>query len=302
MNDLKIKHIFDLLNAKQITFKYQGKQDLLVQQPVSVDNLEDGCVAFVRLGKLLTYKDFLTPECLLIVSSEEKLKHFKEANLLITPIPEIAFYAIAKLFQPQTSLSIRSMVQISPKARIAEDVDIKSFVYIGDNVTIGRGCVINEGCVIDNAIISERTVLQPGVKVGSDALGGLKDSDGKWHDRPHFGLVEIGSNVRIEDNVVINRGYLRNTILSDNVRVGTMTWIGNGAYISEGVILGQSVTVAGSVTIGENTSIWGNAALRDGIVIGKDSVIGMGAVVIADVPDGELWVGNPAEFKKSTKR
>ena len=33
-----------------------------------------------------------------------------------------------------------------------------------------------------------------------------------------------------------------------------------------------------------------------GIEIGRHAVIGAGSVVTKDVPDGEIWAGNPAAF------
>jgi len=41
-------------------------------------------------------------------------------------------------------------------------------------------------------------------------------------------------------------------------------------------------------------SIGANATILPGVTIGKKSMIGAGAVVTKDVPDGETWVGNPA--------
>ena len=116
-------------------------------------------------------------------------------------------------------MDIHTMTFISPNAVISDSVAIKPFASIGSNVTICKGTTISESCVINDAEIGEGTYLQPGVKVGSNALGALKDASGKWHDRPHFGRVVIGSNVRIEDNTVINRGYLKNTVISNNVRI-----------------------------------------------------------------------------------
>jgi acetyltransferase-like isoleucine patch superfamily enzyme len=34
--------------------------------------------------------------------------------------------------------------------------------------------------------------------------------------------------------------------------------------------------------------------IRENVRIGAGAVIGMGAVVLADVPDGQTWVGSPA--------
>ena len=38
-----------------------------------------------------------------------------------------------------------------------------------------------------------------------------------------------------------------------------------------------------------------------GVSIGNNVVIGAGSVVTKDIPDGEVWAGNPARFIQSTK-
>jgi len=35
-----------------------------------------------------------------------------------------------------------------------------------------------------------------------------------------------------------------------------------------------------------------------GVTIGRNAMIGAGSVVTKDIPDNELWLGNPARFKR----
>jgi len=41
--------------------------------------------------------------------------------------------------------------------------------------------------------------------------------------------------------------------------------------------------------------------VREGVTVGAWSLIGMGSVVLRDVPPGEVWIGGPARFLRSTK-
>jgi len=76
--------------------------------------------------------------------------------------------------------------------------------------------------------------------------------------------------------------------------------IGAGARIGERVTIYQHVTVgrarreASFPAIGDDVVIFPNAVVVGGISVGARAVIGAGAVVIGDVPEGAVVAGNPA--------
>ncbi|MDN4612896.1 NeuD/PglB/VioB family sugar acetyltransferase [Leifsonia sp. F6_8S_P_1B] len=55
------------------------------------------------------------------------------------------------------------------------------------------------------------------------------------------------------------------------------------------------VAVGGVARIGEAAYLGMNSSVRQRVSIGADATIGMGAVVLADVPDGQIWAGVPAK-------
>lgn len=63
-------------------------------------------------------------------------------------------------------------------------------------------------------------------------------------------------------------------------------------HIAPGVVL------AGNVTVGENSFIGANSVLKQDVKIGSGVTVGAGSVVIKDIPDNEIWVGNPAKKLK----
>ena len=299
MNDISIETALLALEEKQISFVYKGRSELLIQKPVSIEHFgESGCISFLRAGSMRSYLSALNETNLLVMKLDQLEYYLDGVNILFTDFPEISFYTIVNLLNTDSNEGIHTSAIISSTAIIGDKVTIGALAYIGPNVILADGVKIGEGCIVNNASIGKNTVLQCSVKIGSPALGGLRDISGKWHDRPHFSRVCVGSNVRIEDSVVINQGYLKDTIISDEVRIGPLSWLGNGVYLAKGVLIGQSVTIAGSVFIGNNSSIWGNASIREGVKIGNGSMVGMGSVVLRDIPDCELWVGSPACFKR----
>lgn len=91
--------------------------------------------------------------------------------------------------------------------------------------------------------------------------------------------------------------------------------IGNHVFISEGVVFHThdggvwifreeipDIRVHGSIVIEDNCIIGNNAMLLPNIRIGKNSIVGVGSVVISDVPPNSIVMGVPARAISSTHK
>lgn len=56
------------------------------------------------------------------------------------------------------------------------------------------------------------------------------------------------------------------------------------------------VKTRGVAVIGNHVWLGANVIVRQGVSIGDHSIVGAGAVVIRDIPSGEIWGGVPAKF------
>lgn len=102
------------------------------------------------------------------------------------------------------------------------------------------------------------------------------------------------------------------TFIGPNAKIGRFFHLNHHSYVSHDCIIGDFVTFApnvmcnGYVHIEDHAYIGAGAVIKDGtnkpITIGKDAVIGMGAVVTKSVPAGATVVGNPALIKPSLNR
>lgn len=117
------------------------------------------------------------------------------------------------------------------------------------------------------------------------------------------------ANVVEMDDVVIGEGAIISPFvcLTSNIRIGRMFQANIGSIIEHDCCIGDYVTFApgvrcnGAVTIGDYAYIGAGATIKQGSAdrprqIGKGAVIGMGAVVIDDVPAEATVVGNPARI------
>jgi acetyltransferase EpsM len=85
------------------------------------------------------------------------------------------------------------------------------------------------------------------------------------------------------------------TTISDQCVLLPNSFVGHDSYLEENVSLATNAVVGANVRIGKGCHVGSNATIREKINIGAFSLIGMGAVVINDVPENSIVVGNPAK-------
>jgi sugar O-acyltransferase (sialic acid O-acetyltransferase NeuD family) len=100
--------------------------------------------------------------------------------------------------------------------------------------------------------------------------------------------VVVHANSVIQADVNIDE----NTIISFNVSVAHTSKIGKSCYLSFGCSVGAYVDVQDFCFIGQSASIISGKVSS----IGKNSLIGAGAVVICDVNKNTTVIGNPAKI------
>jgi sugar O-acyltransferase (sialic acid O-acetyltransferase NeuD family) len=108
----------------------------------------------------------------------------------------------------------------------------------------------------------------------------------------------IASPVRIADGCIINSGV----VIENGAELGRHVLVHAGAVIEHDNILedyvniGPGVRTGGRVRFGEGAIVYTGATVIPNIVIGRETIIGAGAVVIHDVPDGATVAGVPARM------
>jgi len=108
----------------------------------------------------------------------------------------------------------------------------------------------------------------------------------------------------VHPSAVINRGCViyPNCFIGAEATLGESCFLLSGAVINHNCTLGKRVVMAtgahlaGSVKISDGAYIGQDATIRQYITVGKNALVGMGAVVIKPVPENAVIGGNPAKL------
>jgi sugar O-acyltransferase (sialic acid O-acetyltransferase NeuD family) len=112
----------------------------------------------------------------------------------------------------------------------------------------------------------------------------------------------IDPTVRVPASCAVGAG----SVLLPGVRITTDVRIGRHVVVMPNAVLTHDdvvedcatlcagVALGGGVRVGRGAYLGAGALVRERRSIGEYATVGMGAVVVRDVPTGEAWVGNPA--------
>lgn len=175
---------------------------------------------------------------------------------------------------------------------------------VGKKVIFGRSMTIRhphkihigDHCVFDDyTVLDAKGTNNQGITIGHNVLIGratvlsCKDGD-----------LTIGDNTNIAINCFIQSA--RTVTIGSHVLFGAFCYIiGGGDHQTKRTdipIIRQGQVVHG-ITIEDNCWLGGGVLVQDGSAIGKDCIIGSGAVVRGTIPSFSVAAGVPAVVKKS---
>jgi len=153
-------------------------------------------------------------------------------------------------------------------------------IVIGDNV------VIDDGCCLDAKGSTNRGIsVGNGVFVGRNTILSCKNGDIVLDDEANLGFnVEVFSAARVR--------------IGRRVLVAAYTYLVGGDHLYDRVdipVLQQGRTARG-IEVDDNVWLGAHVVVADGAVIGRDAIIGAGAVVMGEVPPFYIAAGVPARL------
>lgn len=136
-------------------------------------------------------------------------------------------------------------------------------------------------------------------KISEFAVAG---SPGEWVGKPTVHPAIIGPGVVLREFSRVHAGCERPTVIGEGTLLMAGSHVGHDAILGRHVHLAPNVVIGGLAEIGDHSHIGLGASVLPKKTVGSNCIVGAGSVVTKDIPDGEVWAGNPATFRKKTER
>lgn len=195
---------------------------------------------------------------------------------------------------------------------------VAATTIIHSNVRLGLACLVGDFVIIgvpprgseagdletfiaSHAIVRSHTIIYAGNTIGRNFQTG--------HHVMIRELNTIGDDVSIGTSTVIEH----HVTIHNSVRIHSNVFIPEYSILEEGVWVGPNVVFTNAaypqsadakanlrgphLLVG--AKIGANSTLLPGVTIGRNALVGAGSVVVRDVPDGKVVVGNPARIIKN---
>lgn len=224
--------------------------------------------------------------------------------------------------------NIPNNVQLGNNVVIEDDVIIGEHVIIGhntvllkgtrigDHVTIGSNCVLGIQPSINQrmrkiAKMYTQLIIETGTRIGHVVSIYSGTQIGK--------NVFIGDHASIRENVVVGEESVvgraaiveLNTTIGKSCTIQTLAYVTGDTMLEDDVFIGPCVSMSNDKYMGaqdyslkgphikKGAKIGNNASLLPGVTVGRNTIIGAGAVVTKDAEDNTVAAGVPAKKIKS---
>jgi acetyltransferase-like isoleucine patch superfamily enzyme len=195
---------------------------------------------------------------------------------LLGPVPGAVGFFLRQKFYPFLfrKSGKKPIIGRNVVIRHPDKIEIGDYVTIDDNSLIDAHGAGPEGIVLkDHVIINRNCLIQ--AKAGSIRIG-KRSSIGSYSIITSVVGIEIGEEVLITGRCMLNPGSYH---LDD----------------PNSAIMDQGASAKGPIKIGDKSYLRVGAMVVEGVTIGSGAVIGPGAIVEIDIPDGGSARATPAE-------
>lgn len=294
MLKITIDDILNYLSDSGISFSFSGDGKTALEGFSSLNNYKPGTFTWIKRQELVP-GNFDVQVATLVFTSYEVQGNFK--NVIRTEASKRAFFSTIEHFFDDNKERplVGEHTYLGPNVKLGENVHIGHNCTIDGDITIGNDTTIgNNVSIVNRVCIGERCDIHSGVIIGHDGFSYTENDKHEKKMNRHYGGIIIGNDVYIAMNSVVERGIIDDTIIKNGTKIDCLCLIGHNSVIGENAALVGGTRIYGSVIIGDNAYLAG-PLVRNQCQIGRNSFIGLGAVVTNSIDDDDLVAGVPAK-------
>jgi len=208
---------------------------------------------------------------------------------------------VAKLLKQMYGKINAPSPSIHPTAIIDDKADIHKSVFIGPYCiigacSIGQGSQVHSHTVINNRVkIGKNVTIREHCVIGSLGFGFVRDDDGTPLWIMHLGGVVIEDDVEIFPFSNVDLGTFGDTVIESKAKIDHFVHVSHNTRVGKNCIITAGAVLCGSCAVGADSWAGIGSIIKQGIKVGKHATLGMGAVVLKDVEDGDVVAGVPAK-------
>ena len=210
--------------------------------------------------------------------------------------PRLAFVRAVDRFWPEDPVDeFGQGAGIHPSAEVASSARIAAGVVIGPGCRIEAQSAIHGGVHLYRGVrIGRQARIDANAVIGGPGFGFVREPGAGWRRFPQRGAVVLGDRVEVGAGACIDRGALDDTVIGSGTKIDNLAYVAHNVVVGRDCLIMASTILAGSCRLEDDVVISPGAMVRDHCTVGKGAHIGMGAVVVADVPPGSVVAGVPA--------
>lgn len=302
--------------------KVEGNADVTVSRLSKIEEGGEGSLSFLANP---AYEKYIydTTASIVIVSDSFETQGDVSATLLRVPDAYQAFARLLEMYNAMrnSKTGIEQPSFVADTAKLADDIYLGAFsyvgeyasigegtkihpqVFIGENVTIGKNCTLFPGVkVYADCVIGDDVTIHAGSIIGGDGFGFAPNSENSYDKVAQIGNVIIEDHVEIGSSTTIDRATLGSTIIRKGVKLDNLIQIAHNVEIGAHTVIAAQSGIAGSTKIGSNCMIGGQVGIVGHLKIGNNVKIAAQSGIGKNLKDGAVVQGSPAfEYLDYTK-
>ncbi len=197
---------------------------------------------------------------------------------------------------PETVRVIRAMERVHPRFKVVgfldNDPEKREGDFFGFPVFGGFECLDEVKAHFDDLFFVN--LITGSTKARYETSRFLAHNGCRFTNMIHptvdLTMTTIGVGNYIQEAVIVQAGvHIGN---NSSIHIGTL--VGHESVIGDSVFIAHGCSISGSVEVGDGVLMGTHATVIPRLKIGKWATVGAGAVVVRDVPDFAVVVGNPA--------